>query len=234
MPGPTQLEVLCLGMAATHPKSAPRLWLVPNRQAHAVRPALDDAELLAALRSGDVGAATALHDRARPQVDRTIRRLLGAGDVDHDDVAQQAMIELVSTIDRYRGECSLDSWTSTITAHAVYKHIRRRRTERRIFGVLDADLLADARSSSKTSREAIARNLMVRVRAHLDAIDESKAWAFVLHDVCGYDLREIARITGVTVAAAQTRLVRGRREVHERIASDPELADLLDTIGEET
>ncbi len=221
-------------MAASSPKSPPRLWLVPNRPAHAASPALDDAELLAALRAGDVGAATALHDRARPQVDRTIRRLLGAGDVDHDDVAQQAMIELVSTIDRYRGECSLDSWTSTITAHAVYKHIRRRRTERRIFGALDADLLADTRSSSRTSREAIARNLMTRVRTHLDAIDESKAWAFVLHDVCGYDLREIARITGVTVAAAQTRLVRGRREVHERIASDPELADLLDTIGEES
>jgi RNA polymerase sigma-70 factor (ECF subfamily) len=221
-------------MAASSPKSPPRLWLVPSRPAHAATPALDDAELLAALRAGDTGAATALHDRARPQVDRTIRRLLGAGDVDHDDVAQQAMIELVSTIDRYRGECSLDSWTSTITAHAVYKHIRRRRTERRIFGALDADLLADTRSSSKTSREAITRNLMTRVRAHLDAIDESKAWAFVLHDVCGYDLREIARITGVTVAAAQTRLVRGRREVHERIASDPELADLLDTIGEES
>jgi RNA polymerase sigma-70 factor (ECF subfamily) len=221
-------------MAASSPKSPPRLWLVPNRPAHVASPALDDAELLAALRAGDAGAATALHDRARPQVDRTIRRLLGAGDVDHDDVAQQAMIELVSTIDRYRGECSLDSWTSTITAHAVYKHIRRRRTERRIFGALDADLLADTRSSSKTSREAIARNLMTRVRVHLDAIDESKAWAFVLHDVCGYDLREIARITGVTVAAAQTRLVRGRREVHERIASDPELADLLDTIGEES
>lgn len=221
-------------MAASSPKSQTRLWLVPSRPALPTQPALDDAELLAALRAGDRGAATALHDRARPQVDRTIRRLLGAGDVDHDDVAQQAMIELVSTIGRYRGECSLDSWTSTITAHAVYKHIRRRRTERRIFGALDADLLADTRSSSKTSRETISRNLMSRVRVHLDAIDESKAWAFVLHDVCGYDLREIARITGVTVAAAQTRLVRGRREVHERIANDPELADLLDTIGEES
>lgn len=228
------MGVLFPGMAASSPKSPPRLWLVPNRPTAPTPPALDDAELLAALRSGDRGAATTLHDRTRPQVDRTIRRLLGAGDVDHDDVAQQAMIELVSTIARYRGECSLDSWTSTITAHAVYKHIRRRRTERRIFGALDADLLADTRSSSKTSRETIARNLMARVRVHLDAIDESKAWAFVLHDVCGYDLREIARITDVTVAAAQTRLVRGRREVHERIANDPELANLLETIGEES
>jgi RNA polymerase sigma-70 factor, ECF subfamily len=220
------------------PASSARLRLVPapsEAPPPPVQPsALDDSELLAALRAGDPTAATALHDRVRAQVDRTIGRLLGSRDVDHDDVAQLAMIELVSTIDRYRGDCSLDSWTSTITAHVVYKHIRRRKTERRIFGELDADVLAETRSPSRTGREAVVRSLMRRVLGHLDAVDESKAWTFVLHDVCGYDLREIARITSVSVTAAQTRLVRGRREVHERIASDPELANLLDSIEGES
>jgi RNA polymerase sigma-70 factor (ECF subfamily) len=216
-------------------RNQPKLWLVPSapKASTPATPALDDSELLAALRSGDAGAATALHDRVRPQVDRTIRRLLGARDFDHEDIAQQAMIELVSTIERYRGDCSLDSWTSTITAHVVYKHIRRRRTERRIFGALDADLLAQTRSPSRLGREAVVRNLIRRVRDHLDKMDGAKAWTFVLHDVCGHDLREIAQITGVSVAAAQTRLVRGRREVHERIAGDPELADFLESMESE-
>src|SRR5882672_6223807 len=217
---------------------ASRLWLVPTPEPtpgaaptpSSTQLALDDSELLAALREGDASAATALHDRVRSQVDRTIRRLLGSHDVDRDDVAQLAMIELVSTIDRYRGDCSLDSWTSTITAHVVYKHIRRRKTERRIFGELDADVLAETRSPSRTGREAIVRSVMRRVLGHLDAVDESKAWTFVLHDVCGYDLREIAHITAVSITAAQTRLVRGRREVHERIAADPELANLLESM----
>ena len=211
----------------------PKLHLVPAPPRSAPpppRPALDDSELLAALREGDPTAATALHDRIRTQVDRTVRRLLGSGDADAEDVAQQAMIELVYTIDRYRGDCSLDSWTSTLTAHTVYKHIRRRRTERKLFGALDPDD-ARMRSSDRTGREAMVRNLVQRVLGHLHQVDEGKAWTFVLHDVCGYDLREIAQITGVSVAAAQTRLVRGRREVHERIAGDPELANLLETMG---
>jgi RNA polymerase sigma-70 factor (ECF subfamily) len=224
-------------MGTSEARAKPKLWLVPGvggRPAGtAAAPALDDSELLAALRRGDPAAATSLHDRVRPQVERTIRRLLGPNDFDHEDVAQQAMIELVSTIDRYRGDCSLDSWTSTITAHVVYKHIRRRRTERRIFGALDADLLAETRSPSRIGREALVRDVMVRVRDHLDRIDESKSWTFVLHDVCGYDLREIAKITGVSVAAAQTRLVRGRREVHERIANDPELSNLIESMESE-
>ncbi len=149
-------------------------------------------------------------------------------------MAQQALIELVGTIDRYRGDCSLDWWTSSVTAHVVYKQIRRRKTERRLFGSLDAELLAGTRSPSRTGREAVAKSLVRRVLAHLEAIDEAKAWVFVLHDVCGYNLREIAQIVGVSVAAAQTRLVRGRRSVHERIASDPELSDLLESMEGES
>jgi RNA polymerase sigma-70 factor (ECF subfamily) len=190
-------------------------------------PALDDTELLTLMRSGDPSAASALHDRVRSQVDRTIARLLGRRDVDHDDLAQLAMIELVYTIDRFRGDCSLDSWTSTITAHVVYKHIRRRKTERRLFGAADAHEELPFSSRSDTGKEAMLRNVMHRVRGHLDGIDENKAWTFLLHDVCGYDLQEIAQITGVSVSAAQTRLVRGRRELHERIALDPELANLM-------
>ena len=201
----------------------------PSVSPYAPPPSLDDSELLTAMRASDPSAATAFHDRVRPQVDRTIARLLGRHDADHEDLAQLAMIELVYTIERYRGDCSLDAWTSTVTAHVVYKQIRRRQTERRVFDAIDPEDLV-ARAPLHGERDAVARSVVARVRAHLDGMDANKAWTFLLHDVCGYDLKEIAHITSASVAAAQARLVRGRREIHERIAADPELAGRLDAV----
>ncbi|HVU03280.1 MAG TPA: RNA polymerase sigma factor [Polyangiaceae bacterium] len=218
------------------PKSAPNIRLVPKdgdvgrapQRRPPAPPSLDDAELLAALRRGDATAAAAFHDRVRPQVDRTIFRLLGRRDNDREDVAQQALIQLIYTIDGYRGACSLDTWTSTLTAHVVYKHLRRRQTERRLFAeMLEPDAFVSS-STRRTGRDAMGRSAVKRVAEHLDQLESNQAWTFMLHDVMGYDLREVAKITGVSVAAAQTRLVRGRRALHERIGQDGDLADTLE------
>ena len=218
-------------MIAPLDKSRPHLRLASVGGEPAARypePALDDAQLLDALRRCDPKAATALHDRARPIVVSTLGRLLGRSDRDKDDLSQLALIEFITTIDRFRGDCSLDSWISMITARVVYKHLRRRTTERRIFA---GAIIEEAASREHPARDTLARNLIDRLRTHLDELDSNKAWTFLLHDVCGYDLREIAEITGASVAAAQTRLTRGRRELHERIAADPELRDWIEDAG---
>jgi RNA polymerase sigma-70 factor (ECF subfamily) len=209
----------------------PALRLVPSgaNPTPETSPRPDDGQLVAAIRAGSVGAAGALYDRMRPVVERTLNRLLGAADSDLPDLAQQALIALVETIDRYRGECSLDGWAGTITAHIVYKHIRHRRIERRIFAGDFAVAGAEAVAAQPATRGLALRGLVDRVAAHLEAMDPARAFALVLHDVHGYDLKEIATITKVSVSAAQTRLSRGRRELHDRIAADPELADALES-----
>jgi len=41
--------------------------------------------------------------------------------------------------------------------------------------------------------------------------------AVLMHDMVGCDLREMAKATETTVAAAQSRLVRGRKELLRRV-----------------
>jgi RNA polymerase sigma-70 factor (ECF subfamily) len=117
---------------------------------------------------------------------------------------------------------------AALTARIVFKHLRRRQTGRRLFGALERE---DAPPASGVGSDPLVRNLMQHAARHLQSMDPNRAWAFFLHDVLGYDLRELAQILGISVSAAQSRLVRGRRELHGRFAGDPELADLLETMG---
>ena len=189
----------------------------------------DDTVLLAEIRSGNHAVADAFCRRVWPQVDRTVRRLIGPDDHEGQDLSQMAVIELVRTIGAYRGECALDTWVSAVTAHVVFKQLRRRPKSRHV----SLDLVPEARlPSSRLHGEGTlaAREVLSRILGHLDAIGEKVAWGFVLHDVLGHSLRDGARIMGVSEAAAQSRLVRGRRRLHERIAGDPELAELFNSL----
>ena len=104
-------------------------------------------------------------------------------------------------------------WAAGVAARTAYKHVRRRRLERRVFrgehagNVVALDL----------SRQIAARRELERVFELLRQLDQDKVFAYLLHDVCGFDLREVAEIVGVSVAAAQSRLVRGRRLVQDAL-----------------
>jgi len=187
---------------------------------------LDDAALVTAVRMGNPAIADAFCRRIWPHVDRTVRRLLGRNDSEREDITQLALIEVVRAVASYRGESSLDTWVSSVAAHVVFKQIRRRPLSRHVpLDALPEEAIASGRPTSE--RTLATRELLSRILAHLDRVGEKLAWSFVLHDVLGYGLREMARILGVSEAAAQSRLVRGRKRIHESIAADSELADLL-------
>jgi len=211
------------------PARPSRLKLVPTGEG--VRMELADEELVAAFLAEAAGAAEALHDRVRPQIDRTIKRLLGGRSVDFDDLVQTALIEVVYSLPRWSKDGALDGWVTTIASRVVYKYIRRQRLERRIFS---GEALADDVAGAAPARALQLRSVLRKLGGHLAALDERKAWAFVLHDVLGHDMSEVAVIMGATVAATQQRVARGRRELHLRIASDRELADAVLDLGGES
>lgn len=209
---------------------APRapLMLVPAAAGDSERPGppeVDDSALLAGLKARDTSLSNAFYVRVRPIVDRTLVRLLGVRDKDYEDVAQRALFELVNTIDRFRGECPLDAWISIVTARIAYRAIRRRRVERRLFA--DEDPQEPPQMTRSHAGAVAARQAIQRVRAELEGMNPDRVWTFLLHDVYGYDLKEVGEITGASLSAAQSRLVRGRREIHERIKRDEALARYL-------
>ena len=68
-----------------------------------------------------------------------------------------------------------------------------------------------------TERALEARDCLRQLRLALATLSPGRAEAVLLHDALGYDLTEVARMTSSTEAAVQSRLVRGRRDLQERM-----------------
>jgi RNA polymerase sigma-70 factor, ECF subfamily len=159
-------------------------------------------------------------------VDATLYRVIGRREADHDDLVQTAFEQIIITLSRksFAGGCSLRGWAASIACHVGLNALRSRRRARRIFEQnADAELVASERpASANPEAEMVARTEVNRLRMHLAEMDPDRAETVIIHDVFGVSLAETAKLTSASLSAAQSRLVRGRREIRKRMATDGE------------
>ncbi len=170
---------------------------------------------------GEEWAADALYDRVHTVVERTLRRLLREQSPDLEDLMQTSFERIILTLAgrRFAGACSLPTWASSIASHVAIDALRARVRDRKLFRreSPSSPELAELAPSTPPERHLEARSEVERLHGILVRMKPDQARALVLHDVLGHDLSEIAVLTGVTVAAAQSRLVRGRKELLRRV-----------------
>ncbi len=212
-----------------------RATTTPRTPLRIVDDADDDASLIEAVAAGNASRAVVLYDRLRPVVSRTIRRLAPRS-AEHEDLVQQTFMELVVSLRARPQVRSLDAWAATIAARAVYQRLRRVRLEARFAAVgsteddSDAPIDYPSNPSDGPLVTTLRRQALRRVGEVLALLNPSRVQVFLLHDVHGFELKEIADILAITVANAQSRLVRGRGDVHIALNAEP---DLLAALREE-
>jgi RNA polymerase sigma-70 factor, ECF subfamily len=114
---------------------------------------------------------------------------------------------------------SVAAWASGIATHVALDALRVRIRERRLFQSDDpgGNAMLTLAGSVDAERQLEARRQLLVVQEALGKMKHEVAETVLLHDVVGHDLAETAALTHVTVAAAQSRLVRGRRELLRRV-----------------
>jgi RNA polymerase sigma factor (sigma-70 family) len=193
---------------------------------------VDDEALIEAVLQGDVRKARPLHDRLISAIEPTLYRVLGKREPDHDDLVQAALEQVVLTLrrGRFARGCSLTTWASAVAAHVAFNALRSRRSSRRVFDPIDLAHVVDESSAVAVGTVGDAeRDIGVRARIrtaqrHLTSMNPDRAMVLVLHDVLGHELVEVAAMLGVSTAAAQSRLVRARREFMKRMQAEDDSA----------
>ncbi|MCK6552027.1 RNA polymerase sigma factor [Myxococcota bacterium] len=178
--------------------------------------AVSDAELVLRALDGSAWAEAALcRNHARPLIG-VLTRLLGSA-ADADDVAQDAFVVALRTLDRLRDASAFRPWLFRIATNLAKKRLRRRKLER-LLGLAPAaeDASLDALASTDVAPEQRAElGLVARRLAKLPA-DLRLAWT--LRFVEGYELTEVAAMCDCSLATIKRRLERASAELHVEVA----------------
>lgn len=183
---------------------------------------VDDVEeqLISALERGEPVGAGLLYDHLIGVIEGTLFRVMGRRGPDHDDLVQNTFEQIMVSLrkKRFARACSLRSWAAAIATHMALNGIRSRRTEGKYFdreSTLDDQLGRE--SMHNPERDAQLQHDVSIMRDLLAELPIEQARALLLHDAFGYELSEISVLTKASVAAAQSRLARGRRKLRQRL-----------------
>lgn len=187
---------------------------------------LPDDELVRRAKAGELAAFEALTVRYEHRVYGLAMRMLRQSQ-DAEDVTQQTFLSVLEHLDGFRAEAGFATWLLRIATHAALKVIRKRKglpvvsleeaTEERDGweSIPHPEYIADWRQSPE---QWVHQNEIRRLLDEaLDRLDEKHRLVFLLRDVEGLSIREVAEMLGLSEANVKVRLLRARLQLREQL-----------------
>jgi len=146
-----------------------------------------------------------------------------------EDLAQDAFLQVFRKLASFRGDSALSTWLHRIAVNTVLMHFRRKapcsvsldqpyssrqdaKPARREYGTRDGRL--------ETSVTRVALNRAI------SELPESCRAIFLLHEVEGYQHREIAELLGCSVGNSKSRLHKAKLQIRDFLVSTPQTLPL--------
>jgi len=145
-----------------------------------------------------------------PFVWRTLRHL-GVPEADVDDVCQDVFVCIHRKLAGFEGRSTLRTWIYGICIRTA-SDFRRRAHVRREHPVAEAPLRISEASQHKDCERAQARTVLAEL---LEQLDEDKRTVFVLYEIEGLPMKEVAEAMDCPLQTAYSRLHAARKLVIE-------------------
>lgn len=198
----------------------------PDGDGDAARPRDDLAVLAAAVVRGDSEAVRTFVIATAGLVRGAVRMVLGPLQSEVDDVTQDAMMELLRALPRFRGECTVARFAARVGVLTAMAARRRRRTQDRWVVAEDPRGPSSAVSPEASPHERIeAARRREAVRRSLDELPEPVAEAMALYFMLGHTAQEIAAAAQVPVGTVASRLRIGKERLRRTFARDAILSE---------
>ena len=181
--------------------------------------AIGDELLVRELLQGGPAATAELFDRYASLVQRVLARILGYAEPERADLLHEVFLRALERVGDLKRARSLRPWLLGITLFTAQEWIRRRRRRGPVRPPEDGEARA-APQVNQEGREAVAcfYDLVGRFP------DEERT-AFILRQLEGMSLQEVADACGVSLSTARRRIDRAEEQFQQLLPSYPALVE---------
>lgn len=187
-----------------------------NSDSSATRASLD-SELVARAQQGDADAFATLFHTHKPRVYSLCLRMTNNA-AEAEDVTQEAFLQVFRKLSTFRGDSALSTWLHRIAVNTVLMRFRKKSF---------MELSLDEPSMKNADAKPVRREYGTRDRRLAGSIDrialiqairglpEGYRTVFLLHEVEGYEHREIAEFLGCSTGNSKSQLHKAKMRIRE-------------------
>lgn len=200
---------------------------------------VDERQLLAALRAGDESAFAALVDQYHAAMVRLASSYVGSQAV-AEEVAQETWARALRSLDQFEGRSSLKTWLFRILTNTALTTAKREGRS-----IPFSDFAPDAEDEPAVEPErfygpdhashgwwavhptpwqaealedtVVRRELLARIQQAISGLPANQRAVITLHDVEGWETKDICNILGITETNERVLLHRARAKVRRAL-----------------
>jgi RNA polymerase sigma-70 factor (ECF subfamily) len=175
-----------------------------------------DLELARRCEKGDAQAFEELYRQHAGRLYNLVCRMVGSAE-EADDLLQDVFLHAHKKLSSFRGDSSLGTWLYRLGMNHCLDYLRGRQVKMgRATDSLDAEGAAEPVAPAPVVPAAISRMDLERA---IGRLPEGCRAAFLLHDVEGFDHREVARILGVSEGTSKSQVHKARMKLRALLSA---------------
>jgi len=163
--------------------------------------------------AGDIDAFEAFYREQSPRIFSLACRMAGSTE-DGEDLLQEIFLQAYRKRAGFKGESSIGTWLYRLALNHCLDYVRSRRAKMaKVTETLDGEASFEPTARRDTP---IARLDLERA---LERLPDGCREAFVLHDVEGYDHKEVGRLLGIAEGTSKSQVFKARLKLRGLLRS---------------
>ena len=167
-------------------------------------PTVSSGDLIARCQAGDVAAFETLYHQHAARLYSLACRMAGSPE-DGEDLLQEIFLQAYRKLAGFKGESTIGTWLYRLALNHCLDYVRSRQAKmNKLTDTLDAESSFEPTARRETP---IARLDLERA---VERLPEGCREAFVLHDVEGFDHKEVADLLGIAEGTSKSQVFKAR------------------------